>query len=101
MNSAIKVLSLSGFGAVVYRKRAAIDSGEFIVIVVAVMMASHDQILSFLALASCSILEKASQAFGDAGIATGQGSALSINDLRVDDSSIALNRAGSASRRVR
>lgn len=52
MNSAICTPSLDGFDALVELYRAIIDSGEFMVIVAAVEMPSHDGRPSFRSVAS-------------------------------------------------
>lgn len=93
MNSAIATPSVSGFDAELCWKRAVIDSGEFIVIVVAVKT-SHDQRLSFLASASRSILLKTSLMRGGAGVGSGRASAAVVTDLSVDDSFIAMCEGG-------
>lgn len=56
MNSAIATPSFSGFDLLAELYRAVMDSGEFIVMVAAVEMLSHDGRLSFRSVASCSIL---------------------------------------------
>ena len=94
MNSAIATPSASGFDAELCWKRAVIDSGEFIVIVVAVKTTSHDQRLSLLASASRSILLKTSLMRGGAGVGSGRASAAVVTDLSVDDSFIAMCEGG-------
>ena len=94
MNSAIATPSVSGFDAELCWKRAVIDSGEFIVIVVAVKTTSHDQRPSFLASASRSILLKTSLMRGGAGVGSGRASAAVVTDLSVDDSFIAMCEGG-------
>jgi hypothetical protein len=86
--------SVSGFNAELCWKRAVIDSGEFIVIVVAVKTTSHDQRLSLLASASRSILLKTSLMRGGAGVGSGRASAAVVTDLSVNDSFIAMCEGG-------
>ena len=94
MNSAIATPSVSGFDAELCWKRAVIDSGEFIVIVMAVKTTSHDQRLSLLASASRSMLLKTSLMRGGAGVGSGRASAAVVTDLSVDDSFIAMCEGG-------
>jgi hypothetical protein len=88
MNSATATLSLSGFTQVVYWKRASIDSGEFIVIVVAVRMASHGQRPRPLATASRSALMNISRIPAGAGVGSGRELGASMSDLSAMDSLI-------------
>ena len=88
MNSTTVTASISGLDAELSWKRAVIDSGEFIVIVVAVMTASHNQRPSLLASASCPILLKTCRMLGGAGIVPGRASAALMTDLRAGDSFI-------------
>jgi hypothetical protein len=88
MNSATATLSLSGFTQVVYWKRASIDSGELIVIVVAVRMASHGQRPRPLATASRSALMNISRIPAGAGVGSGRELGASMSDLSAIDSLI-------------
>lgn len=56
MNSAMATFSLSGWDLVEELYNATMDSGEFMVIVAAVEIPSHDGLPSFRAVASSSIL---------------------------------------------
>lgn len=85
INSAICTLSLGGLELLATLNRAAIDSGEFIVIVAAVDSASHDGLPSFRAVASCAILEYIDSMLRGAGIGPGRECAALMRALRLGD----------------
>jgi hypothetical protein len=90
MNSAIATRSLSDFDLVMYSKRTAMDSGEFIVITVAVETVSHDHRLSLRAMASLSNTPNISRMLAGAGVGSFLEPAVLIKDVRVGDSFISM-----------
>lgn len=85
INSAIATASVVGFDARATLNNAAIDAGEFIVIVAAVESASHDGRPSFRAPASLSILEYNASMLWGAGVVPGRAWAAFISPLRLGD----------------
>ena len=86
MNSAIATPSLSGLAVAELLYRAIIDSGEFIVMVAAVEMPSHDGRPSLRSVASCSIRLYTACILGGAGTGPGRECAALMSDLSVGDS---------------
>jgi hypothetical protein len=86
INSAVATLSLGDWELVLVWYRAAIDSGEFMVIVAAVVTASHDGRPSLRAVASCSILLYTAWILGGAGTGPGREWAALMRDLRAGES---------------
>jgi hypothetical protein len=86
INSAVATLSLGDWELVLVWYRAAIDSGEFMVIVAAVVTASHDGRPSLRAVASCSILLYTAWILGGAGTGPGREWAALMSDLRAGES---------------
>lgn len=86
MNSAIATWSFSDFELLDELYKAIIDSGEFIVIVAAVEMPSHDGRPSFRAVASSSIFLNTDCIWRGAGTGPGRECAALMRDLRVGES---------------
>jgi hypothetical protein len=86
INSAVATLSLGDWELVLVWYRAAIDSGEFMVIVAAVVTASHDGRPSLRAVASFSILLYTAWILGGAGTGPGREWAALMSDLRAGES---------------
>ena len=86
INSAIATPSASGLEVLELWYKASMDSGEFIVIVAAVEMASHDGRPSLRSEASCSIRLYTAWILGGAGTGPGRECAALMSDLSVGDS---------------
>jgi hypothetical protein len=86
MNSATCTLSSCGFPCVVEWNSASIDSGEFIVIVAPVEMASHDGRPNWRSVASDSIFLNTDWIFGGAGTGPGRECAALMSCLRAGES---------------
>jgi hypothetical protein len=86
INSAIATPSLSGLDVVELWYRAIMDSGEFMVMVAAVEMPSHDGRPSLRSVASCSIRLYTAWILGGAGTGPGRECAALMSDLSVGDS---------------
>ena len=86
MNSAVATPSLSGLDAVELLYRATMDSGEFIVMVAAVEMPSHDGRPSLRSVASSSIRLYTAWILRGAGTGPGRECAALMSDLSVGDS---------------
>lgn len=105
MNSAIATPSFSDLDLLAARYSAAMESGEFIVIVAAVEMPSHEGRPSLRAVASSSILLYTACIRGGAGTGPGRECAALINDLRAGESFDIVNerdvyKAGGARNRL-
>lgn len=86
MYSATCTLSSCGFPCVVAWKSASIDSGEFIVIVAPVEMASHDGRPNWRSVASLSIFLNTDWILGGAGTGPGRECAALMSCLRAGES---------------
>jgi hypothetical protein len=86
MNSAIATPSVCGRDVLVELYRAIMDSGEFIVMVAAVEMPSHEGRPSLRSVASSCILWYTAWMRGGAGTGPGRECAALMRDLRAGDS---------------
>ena len=86
MNSAIATASLSGLFWLEWLYRATMDSGEFMVMVAAVDIDSHDGRPNFFSVASLSILLKTACILGGAGTGPGRECAALMSDLSAGES---------------
>ena len=86
MNSAICTPSLAGFDALVELNSAIMDSGEFMVIVAAVDMPSHDGRPSLRSVASSWMRWYTAWMRGGAGTGPGRECAALMSDLRAGES---------------